>query len=145
MSLTLIVLAPVLIAAGNYLLITRLIQSVLPPAQRRIFGIPGKHLTTIFVCFDVFAFLLQGGGSGIASSGNWTGEKERIGRYTIIGGLVFQLICFCLFLAVFRRFHQLGKRSHTPGSSEGWKKVVLAVYISSIMIVVGFVILYTLI
>jgi hypothetical protein len=38
-TLSLVVLAPVFIAAGNYLLIGRLIQAVLPQHQHRIFGL----------------------------------------------------------------------------------------------------------
>nr|CEG05660.1 unnamed protein product [Fusarium clavum] len=42
MTLTYTVLAPVLIAAGNYLLISRLILAVLPSSRHRILKIPGR-------------------------------------------------------------------------------------------------------
>ncbi|CEI40804.1 hypothetical protein FVEN_g1506 [Fusarium venenatum] len=136
MTLTYTVLAPVLIAAGNYLLISRLIVAVLPPSRHRILRIPGRHLTPIFVVCDVIAFLIQGSGSGVASSGNWQGEMERIGVKTLIAGLVFQLVAFSLFICVFRRFHILAGRMAIDSAPQGWQKVVLSVYISSILIMI---------
>jgi len=130
MTLTFTVLAPVLIAAGNYLLISRLIRAVLPPARHRVLGVPGRRLTPIFVACDVVAFLVQGNGSGIASSDNWTGSTERIGR------LAFQLVSFGLFLCVFRRFHVLANRETVPDAPQGWRHVVRAVYVSSALIMV---------
>ncbi|KAF5645546.1 RTM1 [Fusarium sp. NRRL 52700] len=136
LTLTYTVLAPVLIAAGNYLLISRLILKVLPPSRHRILRIPGRRLTPIFVFCDVIAFLVQGSGSGIASSDNWQGEMERIGVKVLIVGLAFQLAAFSLFLCVFRRFHVLALRMAVEYAPRGWQKVVLAVYISSILIMV---------
>ncbi|EEU40456.1 uncharacterized protein NECHADRAFT_66702 [Fusarium vanettenii 77-13-4] len=135
-TLTFTVLAPVFIAAGNYLLISRLILAVLPPSRHRILKIPGRRLTPIFVACDVVAFLVQGSGSGIASSDNWQGQMEKIGRNILIGGLAFQLVAFSLFLCVFRRFHVLANRMAVDGAPNGWQKVVLAVYVSSCLIMV---------
>lgn len=135
-TLTFTVLAPVFIAAGNYLLISRLILAVLPPSRHRILKIPGRRLTPIFVACDIIAFLVQGSGSGIASSDNWQGQMEKIGRNILIGGLAFQLIAFSLFLCVFRRFHVLANRMAVDGAPNGWQKVVLAVYVSSSLIMI---------
>ncbi|KAF5678005.1 RTM1 [Fusarium circinatum] len=136
LTLTYTVLAPVLIAAGNYLLISRLILAVLPTSHHRILRIPDRRLTPIFVFCDVIAFLIQGSGSGIASSDNWQGEMENIGVKILIVGLAFQLAAFSLFLCVFRRFHVLALRMAVEDAPRGWQKVVLAVYISSILIMV---------
>ncbi|KAF5608738.1 RTM1 [Fusarium subglutinans] len=136
LTLTYTVLAPVLIAAGNYLLISRLILAVLPTSHHRILRIPGRRLTPIFVFCDVIAFLIQGSGSGIASSDNWQGEMENIGVKVLIVGLAFQLAAFSLFLCVFRRFHVLALRMAVEDAPRDWQKVVLAVYISSILIMV---------
>jgi hypothetical protein len=141
MTLTYTVLAPVLIAAGNYLLISRLIFAVLPQSHHRILKIPGRHLTPVFVGCDVIAFLIQGSGSGVASSDNWQGEMERIGVKILIAGLSFQLVAFSLFICVFRRFHILAGRMAIDSAPKGWQKVVLSVYISSILIMVGLSIL----
>ncbi|KAF4945413.1 hypothetical protein FGADI_11915 [Fusarium gaditjirri] len=136
LTLTYTVLAPVLIAAGNYLLISRLILAILPPSRHSILRIPGRRLTAIFVFCDVIAFLIQGSGSGIASSDNWQGEMEKIGVKVLIVGLVFQLVAFSLFLCVFGRFHTLALRMAVEDAPMGWQKLVLAVYISSVLIMV---------
>ncbi|KAH7151907.1 RTA1 like protein-domain-containing protein [Dactylonectria estremocensis] len=136
LTLTLTVLAPIFIAAGNYLLISRLILSVLPPSSHRILKIPGRRLTPIFVICDVIAFLVQGSGSSIASADEWTGNGEKIGRRILIGGLVFQLVAFALFLSIFHKFHVLGNRKSVEDAPKGWQMVVRAVYISSALIMV---------
>lgn len=136
MTLTFTVLAPVFVAAGNYLLISRLIPLILPRSCHAIFGIPGRLLTPIFVTTDVFAFLIQGSGSGIASSNNWTGPNEEIGRWVLVGGLAFQFVSFGAFLCIFVRFHHLAKLYALQEAPVGWRKVVLAVYMSSAAIMV---------
>ncbi|KAH6900771.1 RTA1 like protein-domain-containing protein [Thelonectria olida] len=136
LTLTFTVLAPIFIAAGNYLLISRLIVAVLPPSNHRILKIPGRRLTPIFVVCDVVAFLVQGSGSSIASADDWQGNGEKIGRNVLIGGLVFQLIAFSLFLCVFRKFHVLGNRLAVEDAPKGWTLVVRSVYISSTLIMV---------
>lgn len=136
MTLTFTVLAPIFVAAGNYLLISRLIPLVLPSTHHAIFGIPGRLLTPIFVTTDVLAFLIQGSGSGIASSNNWVGPNEEIGRWVLVGGLAFQFVCFGIFLCIFVRFHHLAKLYTLHDAPVGWQKVVLAVYISSIAIMI---------
>ncbi|KAM3562974.1 hypothetical protein MY1884_001519 [Beauveria asiatica] len=136
LTLTLTVLAPVFIAAGNYLLISRLILCVLAPTHHRILGIAGRLLTPIFVTFDILSFVVQGNGSAIARTGNWRGPEEKIGRYTLIGGLLRQLLAFGLFLAVFGSFNFLANRFAVSDTPVGWRKVVRAVYISSIVIMI---------
>ena len=137
LTLSLTVLAPILVAAGNYLLISRLIRAVLPASHHRVLGIPGGWLTPIFVTCDGISLLVQGNGSGVASSGNWTGHSGEVGRYILIGGLIFQLVSFGLFLGVFGRFHFLANRLAKPDAPVGWRKVVTAVYISCSLIMVS--------
>lgn len=130
------VLAPVFIAAGNYMLITRLILAVLPASKQRVLRIPGRWLTPIFVTFDIIAASIQGNGAGIASSNDWQGEEERIGSSILIAGLSFQLVAFSLFLCALVRFHVVANRESCASAPAGWRKLVLAIYISSALIVV---------
>ncbi|GKT57781.1 RTA1 domain containing protein [Colletotrichum tofieldiae] len=94
------VLAPVLIAAGNYLLIGRLIRAVLPASHHTIYRVPARRLTRIFVGCDVVAFCIQGAGSGVASGGSWTGTLKEVGTKILIAGLVVQVFCFGVYLVV---------------------------------------------
>lgn len=136
-SLVLVVLAPVFIAAGNYLLIGRLIRAVLPPTHHKIFGVPARFLTPFFVTCDVLAFLVQGGGSGLASSDNWTGPNKDAGEKVLIAGLAFQFVAFSAYLCIFVRFHRLGKVVEVETAPGGWRNVVRAVYVSSSLIMVS--------
>ncbi|KAF2491019.1 RTA1 like protein [Lophium mytilinum] len=149
-SSTLIILAPIFVAAGNYLLIGRLIRVVLPPpsasatatastsSAKRIFGLRAQHITRIFVGCDVLSCLIQASGSGIASSGNWTGNSAKVGTDVLIAGLSTQVGTFVWFLAIVWRFSVLTKRGGlvVDGAPEGWLKVLWAIYASSALILV---------
>ncbi|KAK1832457.1 RTA1 like protein-domain-containing protein [Podospora conica] len=138
-TLSLIVLAPVLIAAGNYLLIGRLIRAVLPASTgHRVFGVPARLLTRIFVSSDVLTFFVQAAGSGVASSVDWVGPTANVGVKILIGGLALQAVMFLFFLSIFSRFLYLAKRKGLAvgDAPRGWEKVVVAVYVSSAMILI---------
>lgn len=138
-SSTFIVVAPLFVGAGSYLLITRLCLRVLPPSpNRKIFHIPILKLTRIFVSFDVLTLLIQASGSAIAASNNWEGDTVKIGENVLIGGLALQLVTFSFFLVIVWRFHVLvGKEGVNAGAGEGWRKVLWAVYVSCSMIIVS--------
>ncbi|CAO2658737.1 Nn.00g064600.m01.CDS01 [Neocucurbitaria sp. VM-36] len=135
-SSALIIIAPVFIAAGNYLLIGRLIRAVLPSTRHRIFFIPAHLITRTFVCFDILTFLIQCSGSGVA--GDWTGDKAKVGTNIIIGGLALQVGAFTWFLSIVARFWRVScvggeVRSDAP---RGWRKVLMAICVSSSLILI---------
>ncbi|KAG7294588.1 hypothetical protein NEMBOFW57_004664 [Staphylotrichum longicolle] len=139
-TLSLVVLAPVFVAAGNYLLIGRLIRAVLDAARtgHKVFGVHGRLITRVFVLCDVISFLVQCSGSGVGSSSEWAGPTADIGVKILIGGLALQAVAFGFFMAIFGRFHYLAKRKGLVAADApvGWEKVVTAVYVSSILILV---------
>ncbi|KAK3299541.1 RTA1 like protein-domain-containing protein [Chaetomium fimeti] len=140
-SQTLIVLAPVLIAAGNYLLIGRLIRAVLDRARtrHRVLGIPARLLTRVFVGCDVLSCLVQASGSSISSSVQWVGTTAEVGVYVLIGGLVLQAVAFAVFLGILARFWYLATRKGgclAGDAPVGWERVVLAVFVSSVLIMI---------
>jgi hypothetical protein len=135
---SLIVLAPLFVAAGNYLLISRLCVRVLPAYITHIHRIPLRFLTRIFVLCDIFTFLIQVSGSGIASSGDWQGSVVTIGLDVLMVGLGAQLFTIVFFLGVVGRFHVLSKAGNVRAEArEGWKKVLRAVYVSCCLIIVS--------
>jgi hypothetical protein len=137
-SSSFIVLAPLFIGAGNYLLMSRLCLRVLPSNIIHIYRIPVARLTRIFVICDIVSFLVQVSGSGIASSGNWTGSTVTIGTDVLIVGLATQVITLAFFLGIVRKFHALTKRAGVRGNAgQGWKTVLRTVYISSMLISVS--------
>ncbi|KAM7204932.1 RTA1 like domain containing protein [Naviculisporaceae sp. PSN 640] len=138
-TLSLIVVAPILISAGNYLLLGRFIRSVLPPSHDKIAPLlPSRRITRIFVISDILSGLVQSSGSGIASSDNWTGPNLKIGINILIGGLALQAGSFVLFMSLLGRFHFLARRRMLAreDAPRGWERLLRGVYISSGMILI---------
>lgn len=133
-STSLIVLAPIFVAAGNYLLIGRLIRAVLPPSHHRIFKIPAQRLTRIYVSFDAVCLCVQSSGSSLASGVAWVGQLADIGIKILLAGLALQVFAFSTYLCILVRFHQLSRSIAVM--PQGWFNVLKAVYISSILILV---------
>ncbi|KAK8001981.1 RTM1-like protein [Apiospora marii] len=135
-STSLIILAPILIAAGNYVLIGRLIRAVLPPERHRIFKVPAQRLTQIYVSFDVACMCVQSSGSSLASGVGWVGQLADIGMYILLAGLALQVVAFSTYLCILVRFHYLSRSLEVPSSPAGWFNVLKAVYISSVLILI---------
>jgi hypothetical protein len=84
------------------------------------------------------SFLIQVSGAGIASSQNWDGQTLKIGENILIAVLAIQVATFGFFLAIVGRFHLLTRAGGVRNDAgEGWRKVLKAVYISSILIIVS--------
>lgn len=134
------VLAPLLFAAGDYLLLGRLIRSALPPGQHRVLRISARLITRLFVIFDVLAFMIQSAGSSIASSVNWVGSTAAIGVNVLIAGLAFQTVVLGGFLVALSRFgyhvrkNGAGKKDAGRKLSESWQGLAIAVTVSSTLI-----------
>jgi hypothetical protein len=127
-----------LIAAGNYLLIGRLIISVLPSTSQKIIGIRATRITKVFVGLDILSFLIQVSGSGIASSGNWSGDLAKVGVNVLITGLATQLatiVVFIFVVCVFSRRAVWGAEAKNDAPA-GWQKVLAAISISCVLITV---------
>lgn len=106
---TFIVVSPVFVCASMYLVIGRLIRRESgndTGRKNRILCISSKWLPRLFISSDCFSFLLQGSGSGVASSGSWQGTTKTIGIDVIIGGLVLQVVTFSFFLVITVMFHR---------------------------------------
>lgn len=136
-SSTLIVVAPVFVAAGNYLLIGRLIRAVLPPTHHRIFFIPAHLITRTFVGFDILSFLVQVSGTSIAAGSEWKGSQAKVGTNVLIGGLGLQVAMFSWFLAIVTRFWRCTKNEVKNDAPVGWTRVLQAICVSSSLILVS--------
>ncbi|KAL3470372.1 RTA1 like protein-domain-containing protein [Aspergillus californicus] len=159
-SQTMIVLAPVLVCASLYILLSRVILLTATRSQSRsLFSVEGMEveepaetprilfgalkvtsLPRIFIALDVGAMLTQGGGSGIAAAGEWEGTLERIGTGVLIGGLALQVATFSVFLIVVVKFHRDALRTPegAPAGTmdEGMRMVLRGVYIAGFFIMI---------
>ncbi|KAJ9623768.1 hypothetical protein H2204_011060 [Knufia peltigerae] len=140
-SASLIVISPIFVCASLYLLLTRLIRATLPngPAQS-FFGIKPSWMGRLFITSDVFSFLTQCSGSGIASSGNWEGNLKDVGTNVLLVGLALQLATFTVFLTVMVRFVRRVTRSRDTDFSPCVKKVVIGANIASCFVQVRYLI-----
>ncbi|KAK7955016.1 RTM1-like protein [Apiospora saccharicola] len=135
-STSLIILAPILISAGNYVLIGRLIRAVLPPERHRIFKVPAQRLTQVYVSFDVVCMCIQSSGASLASGVGWVGQLADIGTNILLAGLALQVFAFSTYLCILVRFYYLSRSLEVPTSPPGWLNVLKAVFISSILILI---------
>lgn len=137
MQSLLLLVAPALFAASIYIILGRII---LMTGGEKHSLIRLKWLTKIFVTGDVISFLVQGGGGGIQASGSASGMKT--GETLIIIGLFIQLAFFGFFVVVAALFHVRLARYGSEGVSGvelhalPWKKHLMALYVSSGLILV---------
>jgi len=127
-----IVISPIFVCATLYLLLSRLIRLGLPEGGRQqvFFHIPPRWLGRIFIMSDIFSFLTQCSGSGIASSGNWEGNTKDIGIRVLLVGLALQLATFTVFLTLMWRYVCRVRASVATGFHPSVKKVILGVWVA---------------
>ncbi|KAL5335705.1 RTA-like protein [Aspergillus crustosus] len=135
-----IVLAPVLVCASLYILLSRIIRATRAPEievkDTKALGgwVKVTWLPRIFITLDVAAMLTQGGGSSIASAGEWQGTLLDVGTAVLIAGLAVQVATFTAFLIVVVKFHRDGMRHFIL--EDGMIKVIHGVYIAGFFIMV---------
>lgn len=131
----LILVAPVLLAATVYMVLGRIIRGVDADDYSII---RTTRLTKIFVLSDVLAFVTQMGGSGVQATGD--PNIIKIGNGVVLGGLIFQLVMFALFLNVAARFHKrlasepIGLIKADP--SIKWQRYFVGLYIAWVAVFV---------
>ncbi|OLN87281.1 Protein RTA1-like protein 5 [Colletotrichum chlorophyti] len=127
-----ILVAPALFAASVYMTLGRIIRSVHGEA---LSVIRVNWLTRIFVCGDVFSFLVQASGAGLmVKDGN-----QNMGQNLIVAGLVIQIVLFGIFWVTSIIFHTRLARSPTEASVRGsspWKSGLWMLYSVSAFIMV---------
>ncbi|KAH8148533.1 uncharacterized protein LAJ45_07244 [Morchella importuna] len=137
---SLVVLAPVLIAAASYILFGRLLETVLPGGRNaRSLGVPARWVTWIFLTGDITSFVLQGIGAGIMSgaSGGTNMKKMNTGRDVMLTGLAVQIVTFGFFIAATVRFDFKSRSLATLGLARPrWRILLWALYASSVLIMV---------
>ncbi|KAL0639899.1 hypothetical protein Q9L58_000990 [Maublancomyces gigas] len=139
---TLVVLAPVFIAAGDYVLFGKLLESVLPGGRRaRALGVSARFVTYIFISGDILSFVLQGIGAGIMT-GATDGidiKKMNLGRDIMLSGLAIQILTFSFFICATIRFSFKAQDLAVPGAERPkWRVLLWALYFSSFLIMVIF-------
>ncbi|EPS43993.1 hypothetical protein H072_2017 [Dactylellina haptotyla CBS 200.50] len=132
----LVVLAPLFTAAGDYIILGRLLERVLPGGRRaKTLGLPARWITWIFVTSDIISFVMQGLGAAIISAntdGKNPAAQER-GTHIIMAGLVVQIAFFSFFVCAVIRF-DLKTRAAFPNVK--WRTLVYCLYLSCTLILI---------
>ncbi|KAF2019198.1 RTA1-domain-containing protein [Aaosphaeria arxii CBS 175.79] len=129
-----ILLAPILFAASVYMFLGRIIRATGCASYSMI---RTTWLTKIFVGGDIVCFLIQGLGGSILATAK-TKDKLDLGKYTILAGLILQIVIFGLFMIAAVIFHVrvnkkgLGKMAN----SWNWQGFLIALYVVSVIITI---------
>lgn len=161
LQFSLIILAPVLMAACCYILFSRILFLVVPSEARtfRLCWVPPRFITPLFVGFDIIALLLQLSGAVIISSvdpGDPNGvDKLDRGKRIAQAGVIIQLVAFGLFAVATVRFNftsrrfskRLGQRFENAGEKyyrvngivkhKHWPALLRVVNLSTLLILVS--------
>lgn len=130
-------MAPALFAASIYMVLSRLARSV---HGERHLVIKPRWLTSLFVCGDVFSFLVQAAGGSLLASDSFSKQSAQ---NIILAGLFIQILLFGLFAVTTVIFHVRMRKwpsaaSSGAGTNAGvpWQRIVFMMYTVSGLIMV---------
>lgn len=134
---TFLLLAPVLFAASLYMTLSRIIRAVDGASFSLI---RPTWLTRIFVSGDAFSFIIQASGAGLRVMAG-TGKSDinpNLGANIIVGGLIFQIIIFGIFMAAALVFNRRFKSHARSSVSHGvpWQASLNMLYVTSAAIMI---------
>jgi hypothetical protein len=103
--------------------------------------IAARWLTRIFVFGDVFSFIVQSSGAGLRiQAGNGKSDIDpKMGSNIIVGGLIFQIVIFAVFIITIIIFnHRVRRDSHTTDRAIDvpWQQTLNMLYITSAFVMV---------
>ncbi|KAH6991416.1 RTA1 like protein-domain-containing protein [Ilyonectria sp. MPI-CAGE-AT-0026] len=132
-----LLLAPILFAATLYMTLSRVISAVHGEACSMI---APRWLTRIFVFGDAFSFLIQSSGAGLrvrAGSGD-SNSNPNLGSNIIVGGLIFQILVFAVYVLTAVRF-QINFKRHEASKNVvdlPWQGLLNMLYVTSAFIMI---------
>lgn len=130
-----ILLGPVLFAASIYMILGRIIRSMQGEKHSLV---SVRWLTKIFVLGDVLCFAIQGGGGGMLTQAK-SQSDVNLGQNIILGGLIFQILMFGLFVVVAGVYHGRVRSKPTLAArsqSIPWERYFFILYIVSVLITI---------
>ncbi|KAJ5587602.1 uncharacterized protein N7459_003367 [Penicillium hispanicum] len=97
----LILCAPPLISATIYMVLGRIIRAF---DAEHLSSMRTKRMTPLFVLNDILCFCTQLGGAGVQVTGS--AQIMKIGEKVVLGGLIFSLVVFGIFVLLAVVFHR---------------------------------------
>ncbi|KAL1620981.1 hypothetical protein SLS54_005913 [Diplodia seriata] len=136
LQLMLILASPPFLAATIYMTLGRVIRT-LDAEQHAVMRT--KWTSKLYILVDVACFVMQIFGSAMQGSGDAAGAAQ--GMHIVLGGLVFQLVVFVLFIIMAATFHLRTNREPTrissrPGVEVLWRRSMWVLYVASGLVLV---------
>lgn len=111
---------------------------------RKIFHISARRFGTVFVCLDIFAFIVQVAGA-LMSSAQDSGNIVMTGLHIYMGGIGLQeffILCFTALAVQLHRgmlqMERRGEQAHKLSSGAiPWRWLFYAIYFALVMITVS--------
>ena len=128
----LILLAPILFAAGIYMLLGRLIHASGHP---NLSPVRANWITKIFLLGDILCFLVQVMGAAKLVKPK-TPEDIKNGENIILGGLVLQILIFGFFLVVSVVFHKRLRQQSLSSIKGLLEQNLWSLYVCSVLVMV---------
>lgn len=134
----LILLAPALMAASIYMVLSRIIE--LTGAEGYAL-VRRRWLTTIFVSGDVLSIITQAFGGVLLTNNKGTpkerADRSKLGKNVVLVGLFIQIVFFGFFILVAALF-QFRAKQHLKRQAAivSWKKHMYVLYVVSFFILV---------
>ncbi|KUJ13210.1 RTA1-domain-containing protein [Mollisia scopiformis] len=127
-SFLLVLLAPLLINAFDYMILGRMVHFFLP--SKSLLHIPGSRFSRYFVWLDIIAFLVQLGGGMIVSGTNVKPSTFHLGIHIYMGGIGLQQFFICVFTGLAIMFHREMLKLERSGQfvEKGWKRLLFTLY-----------------
>lgn len=96
-----IVVAPVILAAGIYVILSRMIALV---GRQYSPILPPKAILSILITFDVVATIVQIAGAAMIGAAESEGKDSTSANNILLGGLALQVLAFAIFLVLLTLF-----------------------------------------
>ena len=133
-----ILVAPAVMAAACYQAFGRVVLWVVPPQYQsaRHLWLPARHITPLFVGFDVLSFFIQVIGGAMVASAD-TPAKGNKGKNVVLVGLGLQLVTFGFFVLASIRFAVVLKtklRTVVLPTERNWQLFLKVVNVASVII-----------
>jgi len=140
------ILAPVMFAAGNYVIFGRLLHyGHLIYPNKRLTWLPTRHVVAVFVTrfsppllqlmnSDVISFLVQVGGAILLLNKNGDPQRQQTGQNTLMAGLSVNLASFCFFFTLII-WYEVATRRIVRGMKRTYAPIVWAAMFSQILLI----------
>jgi hypothetical protein len=131
----LILIAPAMFAASIYMILGRLMRATRAESYSII---RVNWMTKIFVCSDVFCFMIQSAGGSLMATAK-TSSQVKLYENIVLGGLILQVVIFAFFVVVAAIFHSRLRKAPTIESQDvdlPWERFMTMLYTVSVLIAV---------